>query len=310
MADPETLALDVEREFQKVLAQIGGRERIYLVSDARTSEEVDGDDVGVLHEFLRDMFHISIPASSREQEPRPSPQINGDAESEQPCRARIDNKPVTEKSVEVELKEKRRTQTHGAQKITAATRTNIYSTKRAIDVPVIVLLFRQSFFKQGPNELCLREILKDVKARTRRASIRRPALVGLIRTAAESADARRCAQLLEALLRSVFHKHGSETIWVDCFIPKTEDKITNIKKHLCKVVYASQTADNTRDNGSQALRPFQCWFRPQRREARGQTNNNPSHCREKGESGSAEEGIPLKTSILSAEAHVNDNPLE
>lgn len=239
MSESENLA-DVEGEFQKILAQIGGQDKIYLVSDACESKEVDGDDVGILHEFIRDMFHISIPAISKGH---PQSSDHGNTPSEK-HRAEETSKPFTEKSKDVELEEvgeKERRPAHGAQR-TATRNTNVYSAKRAIDAPVIVLIFRQAFISQGPNEVCLKEILKDVKARTRRASNKRPALIGLIRTAQESAETQRCAQVLEDLMLSVFRSHSPETIWVGCFIPKTEAKLLSIKKQICKVVYASQLA--------------------------------------------------------------------
>ena len=240
MADLETLA-DVEREFLKILAQIGGRERIYLVSDACESKEADGDDVGILHEFMRDTFSISIPAIGDGRPRSSSPQSQHGREGETDHGG---DKPLPEKCGDVELREvaeRERQPARGAQR-TAARRTNVHSKKRAIDSPVIVLIFRQKFISQGPKEVCLKEILRDVRARARRGANNRPALIGLIRTTQEDAETRRCAQLLEFQLRSVFRDHPPETIWVDCFIPKTEAKIIGIKKHICKVVHASQAA--------------------------------------------------------------------
>uniref|UniRef100_A0A1A8QC75 Uncharacterized protein n=1 Tax=Nothobranchius rachovii TaxID=451742 RepID=A0A1A8QC75_9TELE len=294
MADSDTNTDEDEREFLKVVAQIGGRERIYLVGDACDKKKVDGDDVGIFQEFICDMFHSSNPDISK----GPNSQ-QGDRDGQT---GKSDAIPLTVRGMDEDGgKEKRparknpRTATKGA---------NIYSSKRAIDSPVIVFIFRQTFVSTCSNEGSLKEILKDVKARTKRAStILRPALIGLIRATQEGAETHRCAQVLESQMRSVFHRHSPEMIWVGCFIPKTEATIQNIKKSACNVVYASQTADNSGDRGNQSLWPFQCCFRPERREARGQTNIRPSNCRQKGEAGSKDEGLPLKT--LTAEPHVN-----
>lgn len=244
-----------EREFQKIIALIGGKERIYLVSDACESKEADGGDAGILQEFLRDMFPGTL-ASSNGQPHSAPPSCHGDAASAN----RICSKTDTVKSNEIPLtarpedldlracpggedgeKDKRPTRNGNVQR-TAKRRTNIYSLKRTIDSPIIIFVFRQSFLSKTSNELCLKEILKDVKARTKRARIARPALIGLIHTRQESAETHRCAQLLESLIRSVFYKHSPETVWVGSFIPRTEAKVLIIKKNACKVVYSSQTA--------------------------------------------------------------------
>ncbi|KAM4738887.1 uncharacterized protein FYW61_003536 [Anableps anableps] len=295
-----------DREFQKAVAQIGGKERIHLISDVCGSKEVDIDDAGIFQEFIRDMFHNSSPAISEGQLPYCAPSDpHGDTES----------KAETGKNNEIHLAEysndlkeedgeKEKPRKWKPQRTVTRSAT-IYSSKRVIDSPVIVFIFRETFISRTSNELCLLEILKDVKARTKRGPVTRPALIGLIRSTQESAETQRCAQVLERLMRSVFSKHSPETIWVGCFIPKTEDKILSIKKNACRVVYAaSQTADNARDRGSHPLWPIQCCFRPQRGEAAKQTNSKSSNCRQKGEDGSPEEGLPLKTGIFSAEPHV------
>uniref|UniRef100_A0A3B4TM73 Uncharacterized protein n=1 Tax=Seriola dumerili TaxID=41447 RepID=A0A3B4TM73_SERDU len=225
MEDPESLEdtlPEEEREFQRIIALIGGKERIYLVSDALRPKGLD----------LR-----ACPLGEDRQ------------------------------------KEKRPTHNGNAQR-TATRRANIYSIKRAIDSPIIIFIFRQTFVSKDSNEVCLKEILKDVKARTKRATIARPALIGLIRARQESAETHQCVQLLESLIRSVFYKHPPEAIWAGCFIPKTEDKILSIKQNTCRVIHSSQTADNTGDRGNPLFWPFQCLFWPQRRGAGGQANNS------------------------------------
>ncbi|KAM7409536.1 hypothetical protein PAMA_001156 [Pampus argenteus] len=234
-----------EREFQDIIALIGGQERIYLVGDACESKDADEDDAGVLQEFMRDMFHFTgggqrhAPASSNHDGTASENHACSNTEcvksNEIPLTARRDDLAL---KAENTVKEKRPARTGNALKTTT---TNISSLKRAIDSPVIVFVFRQSFISKQSNEINLKEILKDVKARTKRARIARPALIGLIRTRLESAETRQCAQLLESLIRNVFHKHSPETIWVGCFIPKTDAKILSIKKNACKVIHSSQT---------------------------------------------------------------------
>ncbi|XP_054916899.1 uncharacterized protein C2orf72 [Poeciliopsis prolifica] len=301
MSGSESLPAE-EREFQKVVAQLGGKERIYLVSDVCGRKEVDGDDVGMFQEFIRDMFHNRSPESSEGQLPACEPTDHrGDTEGGTET-GKSNEIPLTEKSETLqEDREKEKPPRSNPQR-TATRRFNIYSSKRAIDSPVIVFIFRQTFISRTSNELCLLEILKDVKARTKRGPVSRPALIGLIHTAQESAETQRCAQVLELSMRSVFRKHSPDTIWVGCFVPKTEDRILVIKKNTCKAVYAAtQTTDNAGERGSQPLWPIQCCFRPQMGEVTRQTNNKSSNCRPKGEDGSPEEGLPLKTGVFSAE---------
>lgn len=312
MAASEDALPEEEKEFQKIVSLIGGKERIYLVSDACTSKEVDGDDAELLQEFVRDMFHNGSPATFNGQLQPRAPSSPGDPAAESVCceteREKSNEIPLTARPEDLELgKEHGKEKRDGNVQKTFSRRANIYSVKRAIDSPVIIFIFREAFVRQITNEVCLREILRDVKARTKRARIARPALIGLIRTAQESAETRQCAQQLECLIRSVFHKHSPETIWVGCFIPRTEDKMLSIKKNACKVISSSQTADHTGDRGNPLLWPFQCWFWHQRGDDRGLANNSASS-RQRGDTGSVEEGIPLKTSALSAESHVNGDP--
>lgn len=245
MADSqEDTQPEEEREFQKIIAMIGGKEKIYLVSDHRKDKEVDGDDAGILLEFIGEMFPgrhanlLSTPASGHH-----------DAESQTSC-----DLPPTAKPEDLDLKaglqrESTENGERGARNSSAQIRVtrgaSVYSSKRTIDVPVIIFIFRQTFLSQNTNQACLKEILKDVKARTKRARIARPALIGLIRTKEESAETHQCTQLLERLLRSVFHRHSPDTVWVGCFIPKTEAKMLDIKKNACKVICSSQAAGVT-----------------------------------------------------------------
>lgn len=250
-ASSEDTLPEEEREFQKIIGLIGGKERIYLVSDACKSKDVVEDDAGILQEFIRDMFHIS----SGQRHSLPSSSHDDTASGNHACAktetVKSNEIPLTVRPEDLDLracpvgeeteKEKQPARNGNAQK-TATRRANIYSQKRAIDSPVIMFIFRQSFISKNSNDACLKEILKDVKARTKRSKIARPALIGLIRTRLESAETHQCVQLLELLIHSVFHKHSPETIWVGCFIPNSDANMLSIKANACKVIYSSQTA--------------------------------------------------------------------
>lgn len=239
MSDSEPLPDEEETEFQQLVAQIGGKERFYLVSDVCSGEKKeDGGDVGIFQEFIRDMFHSSSPAVRRGQ-PRGSPEQTETGDG--------NDIPLTARSRDLSAEdgeEERRP--CGKDQRTATKRANTCSSGRAIDSPVIVFIFRQAFMSEASNQACLREILKDVKARTKRASVTRtPALIGLVHATQESAQTRQCAQVLESAMRFVFHKLSPGSIWVGCFIPEAEARILSIKKNTSRAVHASQAAGVT-----------------------------------------------------------------
>ncbi|XP_054646938.1 uncharacterized protein LOC129189347 [Dunckerocampus dactyliophorus] len=269
-----------ESDFEKTLALIGGRERIYLVSDACQSKEAGESDAGVLQEFIRDLFH-----GGNDGQP-----ISSSAVSEQShvCTAKSGGNTPLEKREDLGAN------TRGK---TARREVSSSSLRRTIDYPSIVFLFRQTFISCDHNQACLKEILKDVKARTKRAGSATPALIGLVRTTAESTETQRCVQHLDRLIRNVFPKHAPETIWVGSFVPSAESSTLNIKRNFCRVISSSPpTADITSNSGNPLLWPFQCLFRPNG----GGTPNSSPTSKQRGDSGSMEESIPLKSNSTSA----------
>lgn len=243
----EDTVQEEETDFQKTLALIGGKERVYLVSDPRCSKDADENGAGILQEFIRDIFPGG--SSNSTLQPRFSPpRGHGDvARANRPSgndislTARPKNTDKSGPASEGTDGEKPST-CNGSVQRTALRRASAHSSKRTIDSPVIIFLFRETYLSKSSNHVCLKEILKDVKARTRRARIARPALIGLISTKEESAETQRYAQLLERLLRCVFHKHSPETVWVGRYIPNTEANMLSIKRNACKVIHSSQTA--------------------------------------------------------------------
>ncbi|KAL1023346.1 hypothetical protein UPYG_G00039550 [Umbra pygmaea] len=314
----ETLPHPEEIEFNKVLIQIGGKEKIYLVSDDVKSNRLE-EDSDILQELIQDMFpsgdnenidlspdnncNRPIYSSTRNQEDTVSennvtretvidcinlPQTQGNEilVSPKPKDLRLGAKPVGEDEGPPRV--------NGKVPRTKTSSMNICGRKRIIDSPMIIFVFRHEFFNGSANAICLKEILKDVRARTKRASVR-PALIGLVRSKCESNKTHDSVGDLECLLRSVFREHPPEAIWVGHFIPKTKDRMLAIKRYACQAIYSSKSSDSSGNRVNTFLGPFQCL--PLLRRGHRDQGNNTSAGSQRGDLGSAEEGISLKTCI-------------
>lgn len=250
MAEPlEGTLTEDEVDFQKVVFQIGGRQRLYLVSEPLgDKDEQDESGADIVREFIRDMFPGSLEEGSLQARflsaasaPRGGSSNNSDAAGAKQPNGSDDALTLGLKDSQgAEENEELSTTCNGGVQRSSARRGSAHSSQRAIDSPVIVFLFRETYLSKIPNHVCLKEILKDVKARISRASIARPALIGLISAGEESADTRLCVQVLELQLRSVFHRHSAGTIWVGTHIPSADASVLSIKRNACRVIRASQ----------------------------------------------------------------------
>ncbi|XP_028857318.1 uncharacterized protein LOC114802510 [Denticeps clupeoides] len=246
MSDPD--------EFQRVLHGVGGKERVFLVSDH--------DRGSTIQEFLQDLFapdHELRGGETRcddDGRPDPSPAVAG-VTAPDPA--------------------------EGAVK----------SASRAVDAAVVMFLINQQYVQRTPNRVCVKEILKDVKARIRHLKVR-PALVGLVRSEVETGQSQALVEVLERLLRSVFRQHSHQAIWAGVFIPGNVERILAVRRHATMALISSLAQDPSDRNARSCwpLRQVSWWTHGRRRPTRGQHDSElTSHCGTE----TVEEGIPLKT---------------
>ncbi|XP_077441328.1 uncharacterized protein C2orf72 homolog [Vanacampus margaritifer] len=259
-----------ESDFEKTLASIGGRERIYLVTDAGERNVANESDADVVRQFIDDLFGnrppLSTLAAGDQCHDKPPQGLDSEA-----CRCSTPTAVMRQ--------------------------TSRSSRRRTIDHPAIMLLFRHTFIR---SEVCVKKVLKDVRSRTKGASGALPALIGLVRiTTGESDENHRCLHRLETLIRKVFPQHPANTVWVGSFVPGTPSSVLDIKKNVCRVIACAQTADIPQDRGNPLLWPFQYLFRLIGGGARGEANS-PTASNRRGNSRSVEESIHLKINSMSA----------
>ncbi|KAK7127179.1 hypothetical protein R3I94_018386 [Phoxinus phoxinus] len=166
---------------------------------------------------------------------------------------------------------------------------HIGGKQRAIQCSVIIFIFRHDYVCGKENEACLREILKDVRARLKRNALR-PALLGLVHTDSDQSESRESVVLLDRSMRSVFINHPQQAIWTGRYVSKCPDVLQEIRGSTCRAVKSSVSADSGAGSKSGLFWPLKCLPGVFRKRHRGQadfnTNTNPSP---------GEEGIPLQT---------------
>ncbi|XP_036378064.1 uncharacterized protein C2orf72 homolog [Megalops cyprinoides] len=302
----------VEIEFQDILRHIGGKERIYLVSDAFEAE--NENPVGVLEDFLNNMFSADDSNSVNPTPNNSNGRINFAEINETRCTVEnvatceIDTHLKTTHSdqenymypcmgpKDLGLNQFKGQNTEECRRIKGEhhqTRETTQRIKRIIDSPIIIFIFRQQFLNCRGNKICLKEILKDVRERTKPSGVL-PALVGLVYSRAEIGETRESTGLLECMMRSVFIKHPPESIWVGHFVPKSAEGILAIKKNACRVLKTSLCTGKSVDRGSPLLHLLQCFPWAYRERQVNQANSTSENRYQE----DAEEGIPLKTSLV------------
>ncbi|XP_066565340.1 uncharacterized protein C2orf72 isoform X2 [Amia ocellicauda] len=296
--DPQPLE---EAEFLRVLAEIGGKERIFLVTDAYEGES--GKQPCVFTEFLKDVFHaacVDTPSSSSSAtqgagDANASTHHNGTAsfpsrsderksgDENEPGSHCAGNraphtpwtpKPKAEPSPAGRPGELDDRPPQGRREHPATSKT-CPAGERPINFALIVFLFRHEFVNSKGNKMRLKEILKDVRGRSRGAG-ERPAVLGLLHASAESGETHQSVRDLDHMLRSVFRKQPRESVWVGPFIPNNTDGTLEIKRNLCKALQASLCTDD--DKGDETALPgvLQCfpWCRTNQRRCDHSTSVN------------------------------------
>ncbi|XP_041127346.1 uncharacterized protein C2orf72-like [Polyodon spathula] len=312
----------VEEEFQQVLKDIGGRERVFLVSDVL--EKSDGSEPGSLEEFLNEMFPPGLNTVADTGDDETCVEIkNGtisagggrDGTPSVICNVSASSCagiPCEEIQPAVKLKDEadqcsgdnagcrtatpatwlvKCSQQQGAVETRRAYGKACKGTQRAIDRPLIIFVFRHDFLLQPRNRVCLKEILKDVRGRSRAAGVQ-PALLGLVHLRSESGDSQQSVQLLEQLLQRVFKGHPGEAMWAGHFIPKKPACTLEIKRNACKAIRASLCTDTGGSSGRGGTMSWvrQCFPWQARENRRRQPNCSSSR---QGVQQSREEAIPL-----------------
>ncbi|XP_076134049.1 uncharacterized protein LOC143116666 isoform X2 [Alosa pseudoharengus] len=268
----------LEDEFQQTIRRIGGKEKIYLIGEVCKN---DGNQSTSLQTLVDEMFSDSKhnPSSvntTLNDNTRPENQTNtlNDVADIK------DILPIQDKAgMDVSAMDGNEPGVNGDIHRTIRSSRNATAAARLIDSAMIIFIFKHEYISSNCNHICIKEIMKDVKARTKH-SPNFPAVIGLVHSVDETRGSLQSVQVLERLLHSVYRKHSSDTVWAGLYIPNTVEKIISIKRHVSKAVHSSLSPDNVRTNNR--LWSLKCLSRRrQRRQPRGSVETV--------------EGIPLKS---------------
>ncbi|XP_016087501.1 uncharacterized protein [Sinocyclocheilus grahami] len=253
--------------FQQILHQIGGKSNIHLIS-AVTGP--DGDTRG-LQDFIADMFN------NAEHE-----ETTGNSNGAITIQTNVSRTDRSEQS----------SPDHCSKSQKPDPPKNIGAKQRAIKCSVIIFIFKHDYVCNKENHVCLREILKDVRARVKRNALR-PALLGLVHTDRDQSECRDSVGLLDRSLRSVFTNHPSQAIWTGCYVTKSPDLLQAIRWHACMAVKSSVSADSAVGSKSSLFWPVKCFPGIFRKRHRGQADVNTKSWQQANPHATVE-GIPLQ----------------
>ncbi|KAI2650134.1 hypothetical protein H4Q32_000053 [Labeo rohita] len=266
--------------FQQILHQIGGKSNIHLISAVSGS---DGD-TGVLQDFLADLFNNEettdcagnsngeIKIQTNVCSPDQSHTDQSEQSSTDHCSNREKPDPLKNKTVSSSRK------SSGKQ--------------RAIKCSVIIFIFKHDYVCNKENYVCLREILKDVRARIKRNALR-PALLGLVHTDCDQSESHDSVELLDRSMRSVFINHPPQAIWTGPYVTKSPDLLQEIRWNACRAVNSSMSADSATGRKSSLFWQPKCFPGIFRKRPGRQADVNTNSWQQANPN-ATEEGIPLQ----------------
>lgn len=278
-------------DFQQILKQIGGKSNIHLICAV---SEADGD-AGLLQDFIADMFN----ENAHEETTDCIGSSNGEIKI-QTTLSREEADPISpdqsqsDPSNHSSIPANRCTKSDKAEALknkNVTSSVNVSEKKRSIKCSVIIFIFRHDYVCKD-NNVCLREILKDVRGRIKR-NAHRPALLGLIYRDCSQTQSRESVDLLDRLLRSVFINHPQEAIWTGRFVTKAPDMLQEIKRNACKAVKSSLSADSSPGRKGSLFWAMTCLPGIFKKDNRGQADMTSSSWQQANPQ-TTEEGIPLQ----------------
>ncbi|KAJ1079928.1 hypothetical protein NDU88_000152 [Pleurodeles waltl] len=200
---------DLQKKFQDLVAQVGGKESFLLVGMLCPSSET-ADKVKLFQEVAQELFDeqrypgegsLCTPSSKGEAAPSLQPNAGNPGPALKPC-----------------------TQLEKPQ---------------AFPFPVILVVFKLQFIKDRTSKVLIREILKDIRGRCKGVT---PAIVGIVYSEEQTSEEQEQTSLckLSRYLNETFHLEAggvcSRLACVCFYVKSRPDSIMGVKKCICGVL--------------------------------------------------------------------------